>query len=88
MIIATIIFSLSLFIHILQLSLSALHHFQFDTLIIIIYMYIDKQYIRRNCGDTAGQQRFKTVTASFYRGAMGVMLVCDITNEQSYFQFD
>ena len=38
--------------------------------------------------DTAGQQRFKTVTASFYRGAMGVMLVYDITNEQSYFQFD
>ena len=27
--------------------------------------------------DTSGQERFKTFSASFYRGAMGVMLLCN-----------
>ena len=34
--------------------------------------------------DLAGQEKFKTFSASSYRGAMGVMLVCDTTNEQSF----
>ena len=28
--------------------------------------------------DTAGQERFRTITASFYKGAHGVLLVYDI----------
>jgi hypothetical protein len=34
--------------------------------------------------DTAGQERFKTITTAHYRNAMGILLVYDITNEQSY----
>eukprot|EP01119_Soliformovum_irregulare_P002683 TRINITY_DN12940_c0_g1_i1.p1 TRINITY_DN12940_c0_g1~~TRINITY_DN12940_c0_g1_i1.p1 ORF type:complete len:203 (-),score=23.18 TRINITY_DN12940_c0_g1_i1:49-657(-) len=34
--------------------------------------------------DTAGQERFRTVTASFYRGAHGILLVYDITDAQSF----
>jgi GTPase SAR1 family protein len=34
--------------------------------------------------DTAGQERFHTITTSYYRGAMGIMLVYDITNEKSF----
>jgi len=34
--------------------------------------------------DTAGQERFRTVTASFYRGANGVLLVFDVSNLESF----
>ncbi|CAL1285742.1 unnamed protein product [Larinioides sclopetarius] len=34
--------------------------------------------------DTAGQERFYTITTSYYRGAMGIMLVYDITNPKSF----
>ncbi|XP_023234079.1 ras-related protein Rab-10-like [Centruroides sculpturatus] len=34
--------------------------------------------------DTAGQERFHTITTSYYRGAMGIMLVYDITNPKSF----
>src|SRR3990167_3834873 len=34
--------------------------------------------------DTAGQERFRTITASYYRGAQGVVVVYDITNKESF----
>jgi GTPase SAR1 family protein len=34
--------------------------------------------------DTAGQERFHTITTSYYRGAMGIMLVYDITSSKSF----
>ncbi|RZC32594.1 tubulin polyglutamylase TTLL4 [Asbolus verrucosus] len=38
----------------------------------------------RSRRDTAGQERFRTITTAYYRGAMGIMLVYDITNEKSF----
>lgn len=34
--------------------------------------------------DTAGQERFRTITTAYYRGSMGIMLVYDVTNEKSF----
>ena len=34
--------------------------------------------------DTAGQERFHTITTSYYRGAMGIMLVYDITSSKTF----
>ncbi len=34
--------------------------------------------------DTAGQQRFKSILTSYYKGTHGVLLVYDITDKQSF----
>ena len=34
--------------------------------------------------DTAGQERFETLTAQYYRRAQGILLLYDITQEQSF----
>jgi len=34
--------------------------------------------------DTAGQERYRTITTAYYRGAMGFLLMYDITNLDSF----
>ncbi|XP_069171045.1 ras-related protein Rab-27A isoform X3 [Procambarus clarkii] len=34
--------------------------------------------------DTAGQEKFRSLTTAFYRDAMGFLLLFDLTNEQSF----
>ncbi|KAJ3615617.1 hypothetical protein Zmor_016279 [Zophobas morio] len=45
---------------------------------------IDGKTIKLQIWDTAGQERFRTITMAYYRGAMGIMLVYDITNRKSF----
>ena len=45
---------------------------------------LDNKKIKLQLLDTAGQERFKTITTAHYRNAMGILLVYDITNEQSF----
>ena len=39
---------------------------------------IGKDKIRLQIWDTAGQQKFKTITQTYYRGAMGIVLTYSI----------
>ncbi|KAM6294219.1 ras-related protein Rab-13 [Aegotheles albertisi] len=45
---------------------------------------IDGKKIKLQVWDTAGQERFKTITTAYYRGAVGIILVYDITDEKSF----
>jgi len=42
--------------------------------------------IKLQLWDTAGQERFKTVTNTYFRGAHGVILVYDVTDQKSFTQ--
>ncbi|VVC97595.1 unnamed protein product [Leptidea sinapis] len=45
---------------------------------------LDGVPIKLQIWDTAGQERFRTLTTAYYRGAMGIILMYDITNLESF----
>ncbi|KAG6395053.1 hypothetical protein SASPL_145644 [Salvia splendens] len=45
---------------------------------------IDHKSVKAQIWDTAGQERYRAVTSAYYRGAVGAMLVYDITKRQSF----
>ncbi len=47
-------------------------------------MEVDGKKVKLQIWDTAGQERFKTIQASYYKGANGVLVVYDITNRESF----
>jgi GTPase SAR1 family protein len=40
--------------------------------------------VHANWQDTAGQERFRTLTSSYYRGAHGVVIVYDIAQRDTF----
>jgi len=40
--------------------------------------------IKLQIWDTAGQERFKTITSAYYRGCHALILVFDLTNQESF----
>lgn len=47
-------------------------------------LVIDHKNVKAQIWDTAGQERYRAVTSAYYRGAVGAMLVYDITKRQSF----
>jgi Ras-related protein Rab-11A len=43
-----------------------------------------KVVIKAQCWDTAGQERYRAITSAYYRGAVGALLVYDITKHDTF----
>ncbi|GAB7366093.1 hypothetical protein MBLNU230_g7657t2 [Neophaeotheca triangularis] len=45
---------------------------------------VDAKTIKAQIWDTAGQERYRAITSAYYRGAVGALLVYDISKHQTY----
>ncbi|EAR87481.1 Rab-family small GTPase (macronuclear) [Tetrahymena thermophila SB210] len=47
-------------------------------------LFVKGQEIKLQIWDTAGQERFRAITQNFYKGAMGIILVFDLTDPKTF----
>lgn len=45
---------------------------------------LEKNTIKAQIWDTAGQERYRAITSAYYRGAVGALVVYDITKKTSF----
>ena len=45
---------------------------------------LEGKNIKAQIWDTAGQERYRAITSAYYRGAVGALIVYDITKETSF----
>ncbi len=47
-------------------------------------MVVDGSTVKVQLWDTAGQEKFRAITKAYYRGAVGAMLIYDITKKRTF----
>ncbi len=49
---------------------------------------INNEIFKINIWDTSGQERYKSITTAYYKGAKGAMIIYDVTNQNSFNNVD
>jgi len=49
---------------------------------------VDGKFVKAQIWDTAGQERYRAITSTYYRGAVGALMVYDITSTESFKNLD
>ena len=50
----------------------------------VVLKQVDGKTVKAQIWDTAGQERYRAITSAYYRGAVGALLVYDMTKTESY----
>lgn len=50
----------------------------------IVHVNVDGQDVKMQCWDCAGSERFRSITASYFRGAHVALVVFDVNDEKSF----
>jgi small GTP-binding protein len=49
---------------------------------VLPYLFqVDGKLVKAQVWDTAGQERYRAITTAYYRGAVGALLVYDVTQK-------
>ena len=51
-------------------------------------VFVSNRVIKLQIWDTAGLERFRTITNAYYRNVDGIIIVCDVTNYNSFVNVD
>jgi len=51
-------------------------------------MTVKNKIVKIQIWDTAGQERYRSLTTAYYRGAAAIILCCDITNKDSFYNLN
>lgn len=49
-----------------------------------LFFQVEGKTVKAQIWDTAGQERYRAITSAYYRGAVGALLVYDITKRQTF----
>ena len=47
-------------------------------------MVVKNKVVKIQIWDTTGQERYRSITTAYYRGAAAIIICCDCTNEESF----
>lgn len=50
------------------------------------YIIVDGVKVKLQIWDTAGQEKFRSITKAYFRGAKGILIVFDLTQKESFTQ--
>nr|VDD08282.1 unnamed protein product [Brassica rapa] len=51
---------------------------------LVFWFRVEGKTVKAQIWDTAGQERYRAITSAYYRGAVGALLVYDITKRQTF----